>query len=109
MKPELGGRKRRPSISGLTPRGRHLLDKYGVTEADYAVMLSSQGGRCGICKTPADDLPRALSVDHCHTSGRVRGLLCLHCNTALGLLKDSQESLQRAQRWVMTDKELGLN
>jgi hypothetical protein len=80
--------------------------KYGMTGDDYAFMYEYQQGQCGICKTPQSELKRALAVDHCHETGRVRGLLCSNCNTALGLLKDRQDLLERAARWLMTEEEL---
>lgn len=68
----------------------HYRRKYGITGAVRDRMLSEQGGVCKICKRAPD--PRhggsRLHVDHCHTTGRVRGLLCSPCNTALGLLRE---------------------
>jgi hypothetical protein len=43
---------------------------------------------------------KRFAVDHCHTSGKIRGLLCTNCNTAIGLLKDDPNALQRAIDWV---------
>lgn len=103
MAPQSGepqGKKRRYAGPKLTPKD-HRVRKYGMTAADYAFMLEFQQGQCGICKTHQSELPRALAVDHCHQTGRVRGLLCSKCNTALGLLKDSPEFIERAGRWIM--------
>lgn len=61
---------------------------YGITLAQYKEMLAAQGAACAICK--AQSFPnRLLSVDHCHSTGRVRGLLCIKCNTALGHAGDN--------------------
>ena len=54
--------------------------KYGLSSSEYQDLVKSQGGLCAICKT--DTLK--LHVDHCHTTGKVRGLLCSGCNTAVG-------------------------
>lgn len=70
-------------------------------------MLDFQDGKCGVCRKPENG--KALAVDHCHETGRVRGLLCSKCNTAIGLLKDSRELLQRAERWVMEPADIGLD
>lgn len=91
---------------GVTPAGRKRRKKYGLRESDYAFMLEFQKNSCGICQTHQSALSRSLVVDHCHQTGRIRGLLCSNCNTALGLLKDSRQSIARAWRWVMTDQDL---
>lgn len=59
--------------------------KYGVSAKDIEQMKLTQGGACAICKV----VPKKLRVDHDHSSGKVRDLLCNTCNLALGLLKDS--------------------
>lgn len=68
-----------------------LQRNYGITSSDYERMLKAQGGTCGLCKSP--DPKRAgqnyFSVDHCHKTGKVRGLLCTNCNTLIGLLEKS--------------------
>lgn len=64
---------------------------YGIKPAEYRAMYEAQGGRCAICR---DDSP--LAVDHCHTTGEVRGLLCALCNRALGLMRDNPENLSAA-------------
>lgn len=69
---------------------RHLIGKYGLTSADKAQLHKTQGEACAICRESV-----ALSeihVDHCHSTGKVRGLLCSSCNKALGLLKDNPTS-----------------
>ncbi len=64
------------------------LKSLGLSMDDYSRMLTDQGHRCAICGTHADELDRRLAIDHCHKTGRVRGLLCNLCNTALGMFKD---------------------
>jgi len=73
----------------------------GVTDEDYWKLYHGQGGRCGICRSRLySKRYKRFAVDHCHTSGRIRGLLCTNCNTAIGLLKDDPTALQRAIDWV---------
>lgn len=73
---------------------RTLIDKYGITLVQYHELLKEQGGKCKICgKEPKK---RRLAVDHCHENGHVRGLLCGHCNTALGGFRDKPGNLVRA-------------
>lgn len=72
------------------------LKQYGLTEEDYQGMLSKQNFSCAICEN-ADE---PLRVDHCHTTGKVRGLLCHRCNTGLGLFKDNVRNLETAIRYL---------
>lgn len=71
-----------------------LWQKYGLTAQDYDALFEKQGRACAICKQMPERY--RLHVDHCHETGRVRGLLCVACNTALGLFKDSVSRLQAA-------------
>lgn len=78
-------------------RERHLIRKYGVTLAAYDAMLQLQNGRCAICNAPeSDQFKEVFHVDHCHSTGRVRGLLCRGCNHILGTVKDNPAILRRA-------------
>jgi len=71
---------------------------YGITLDDYDRMLTSQNNRCAICNSTATGRKgtKYLSVDHCHATGKVRGLLCNHCNTGIGSMKDDIELLDKA-------------
>lgn len=60
---------------------------YGISPEEYQILLIAQNGVCAICSKKTDNGKR-LSVDHSHTSGKVRGLLCSKCNFAVGLLND---------------------
>lgn len=76
--------------------------KFGISRGDYFTLLASQGGRCAICRTGKSGSSQAytLSVDHCHRTGKVRGLLCFRCNMGIGYLKDNQETLQAAIEYL---------
>jgi hypothetical protein len=71
------------------------LRRYGITPEDFDRMKDEQGGVCAACGQPETGRnqhgPLPLAVDHCHATGVVRGLLCMRCNRALGLLGDSAE------------------
>lgn len=69
---------------------------YGLTPDDYNQMLEEQNFSCALCTRHASEFKRALFVDHDHTTGVVRGLLCAKCNLGLGNLGDSIEGLERA-------------
>ena len=76
-----------------------LRTKYGLTPEQYSEMLAAQNGVCAICREPppADIL---LSVDHCHRTSHVRGLLCKPCNLAIGNMKDDAARLRAAANYV---------
>lgn len=77
----------------------NLRQKYGITVEQFNNLLAQQQGVCAICKKPEIDNKR-LSVDHCHKTKTIRGLLCSACNGGLGLFKDDCYSLQQAIEYV---------
>jgi hypothetical protein len=62
---------------------------YGMTAAEFDTMICEQAGRCAACDDPFGQGTHDTHVDHCHTTGRIRGLLCHRCNKALGNVRDS--------------------
>ena len=74
---------------------RRKLRKYGFTEESYSILLGSQNNLCAICKGPNNN-GRDWHVDHDHTTGKTRGILCHHCNLLLGNAKDSIKTLENA-------------
>lgn len=76
---------------------------YGLTEQEYQALHVAQAGKCAICGVPESELKRGLHVDHCHTTGRVRGLLCDRCNVALGMFGDDAARMQRAALYLTAD------
>lgn len=80
----------------------HYKNRYGITEEQYQAMLVAQNFVCAICKEPETakehrtDNVRKLAVDHCHTTKRVRGLLCKKCNHGIGLFSDNTMKLFNA-------------
>jgi hypothetical protein len=67
----------------------HLQRYYGITLNQFEELLEKQDNCCAICGVNEDSAPRKrLSVDHCHDTGKIRGLLCDRCNLALGMLGD---------------------
>ena len=73
-----------------------------IPSAKYNELLNKQNNKCAICGIEGGENNRGdkLAVDHCHSSGKIRGLLCHKCNTALGLLKDSKENLHSAINYL---------
>lgn len=83
---------------------RKLAEKYGLTLSEYELLLTQQQFVCAICKQPEWRKTGNLSVDHCHDTNTVRGLLCGDCNTALGLMHDSEIILQSALAYISHHK-----
>jgi hypothetical protein len=79
-------------------RERSYRKLYGIGIVDYDRMLAEQGGKCAICDSP-EALPgkadRFFSVDHCHNTGKVRGLLCVACNHLLGRFEKHEQAISR--------------
>jgi hypothetical protein len=70
-----------------------LLRVYKMTLEDYENLFKAQNGLCAVCQQPSK---KKLNVDHCHTTGKVRGLLCWNCNIGIGKFKDNTNVLQNA-------------
>lgn len=79
-------------------KGRH--QNYGLSDSDYMSLAIAQGFRCAICEKSEEQLGRPLFVDHDHSTGAVRGLLCSLCNTGIGSLGDSADILSRAAEYL---------
>lgn len=89
----------RNSPEAKDARRNQLLQKnFGITLEKYREMLSLQNGLCAIC-FGTEEL-RMLAVDHCHKTGKIRGLLCRYCNQALGIMKDDVERMLRAVEYL---------
>ena len=97
----------KPCANAATPstRDRKLRSKYGIGIAEYDAMLVAQQGRCRICGTTNPKTKRGefFAVDHCHTTGRVRGLLCVPCNLLIGYAKEDPEILRSAIAYLNDD------
>jgi hypothetical protein len=76
------------------------LYRYGVTVEEYNVIFEIQKGRCKICGIHNLESYRPLVVDHNHTTGKFRGLLCSQCNQGIGLLQDSYELCDKASAYL---------
>lgn len=77
-----------------------LTRKYGISLDEYDRMLEEQGNECAVCDRTPEDNGRRLAVDHNHSTGEVRGLLCDQCNVALGKLQDSPALLRNALAYL---------
>ena len=81
-------------------KNTHLQRQFGITLAEYSQMVADRSNKCDICGQQETQMRggkvKALAVDHNHTTGAVRGLLCSDCNTALGKFRDSEDILSSA-------------
>jgi len=76
-----------------------LLKKYGLSQQEFSDMKQSQNGKCAICQCVLID-GKMTCVDHCHMTGKIRGILCTNCNVALGHFKDSIPLMESAIQYL---------
>ena len=85
-------------------RDQNFRKNFGITLVQYQAMSDNQGGVCATCKRPERRTRGGkvtwMAVDHCHSTGAVRGLLCSSCNQAIGLMKDDPEILRAAADYL---------
>lgn len=93
----------------LNVKSADLKRCFGITLKDYEDMLEGQDSKCKICKKPETSIIKgkliALAVDHCHDTGKVRGLLCSRCNQGLGNFKDNIETMTVAIQYLKDSRE----
>lgn len=77
-----------------------LKEKYGISLENYNEMLMAQKECCKICNRHQSLFTRSLNVDHCHKTGKVRGLLCKDCNLLLGKVRDDVSVLKEAIKYL---------
>ena len=101
--------KQKTRWSSRTPAKRleqHLKYKYGVTHAEFKKAWDDQKGRCVICESDLPDLMtydnrrRGYAIDHNHETGDFRGILCLKCNSLLGMASESVDVLKSAIKYL---------
>lgn len=98
-------------LNPSSTRSQQIKTCFGITQEQYLAMLAQQNNSCACCGDSFDSIPpvviqktgkpRAPHIDHCHTTGKVRGILCNGCNTGLGLFKDSPKRLQLAAQYLL--------
>ncbi len=104
--------KQKRTLQGQRRRERAWVDdryrnKFGMSIQEYENLFEKQGGHCAICREAEvlvrkNGVVKRLAVDHCHATGRVRGLLCLSCNHILGNAKDNIRVLEDAIEYLKT-------
>lgn len=91
-------------------RKRTRLRRYGLTQEQFDALWADQAGGCAICEQALLDIDdyesgnsrpaNACCIDHCHTTGKIRGLLCIPCNLMLGYAKDSTDTLAKGIKYL---------
>lgn len=82
-------------------RDKELQKHYGITLEQRNNILESQGGVCAICSAEDDLTGKEFSIDHCHVTGVIRGILCSLCNTGIGMLGDNAKSVKKALDYLI--------
>jgi hypothetical protein len=94
-------RRAKYTLNRKEARNKKLIKKFGITSFEYDELLKIQKGVCAICGSDkAGGRWKRFPVDHDHTTGRVRGLLCTRCNRCLGLFKDDINILKAALTYL---------
>lgn len=100
-------RARRIELNPILESDRNIKRKYGLTRQDYNEKLKAQNFVCAICEKPETSLdgrtnkPKLLAVDHNHSTGEIRDLLCWHCNTVLGKINENLELLDKMRKYLI--------
>ncbi|AXP07754.1 putative endonuclease 7 superfamily protein [Sinorhizobium phage phiM6] len=81
---------------------KHRVKSYGITLEEYEELLKVQDYKCAVCEKESTEV---LNIDHCHSSGKIRGLLCRNCNTALGHAKDDVSILEKLITYLKKNNE----
>lgn len=97
-------RLRNPELAFERARNKEYRKKYGITLEDYDTMLAKQNNVCAICQQPCAT-GMNLAVDHDHSTGKVRALLCKNCNTAIGLLGEDTDRMAKAIEYIQSHSE----
>jgi Recombination endonuclease VII len=89
----------------MNPR-RKILNNYKMTVQEYENVLKLQNYKCAICPKKMSELNKHLAVDHCHKTGKIRGLLCRKCNSGLGFFKDDPILVEKALKYLCEEQDI---
>jgi hypothetical protein len=101
-------REENPEKSFKTDSNKHLFRKFGITLDEYNIKLAAQGGVCKICKKDESFVSRGrktrLAVDHCHNTGKIRGILCFRCNTSIAHFEQNPALLKSVKDYLWLNR-----
>lgn len=89
-----------PELMKKKDRKNSLKRFWNMTLEEFESLKKKQGGTCALCPKTESNPHKSLCIDHCHTTGKIRGLLCDNHNRALGLFKDSVVDLEKAIKYL---------
>lgn len=94
-------------------KDKYLQKTYGISLEEATAVLSKQDGKCPVCGNSIELFAKmwmgGAAVDHDHSTGKIRGILCHGCNVAIGLLKDNENALSNAQGYLSRAKSAGIS
>ena len=93
-------RRKRYHANKIPNVDQGLRYRYGIDLVQYEEMLKEQGDRCAICRNHKSKFRKRMHVDHCHDSKKVRGILCIRCNRAIGLLMHNHQFALSAAKYL---------
>ena len=101
--------KKRHAADPTLKRRAMLKSKYRLTPDEWQSMFERQGCKCAICGSDQPNAKAGWNTDHCHKTGRVRFILCAHCNRGLGAFKDNPEIMRKAADMIeaINDRPVG--
>jgi len=79
---------------------RRLKKEYGISFEEYMNIIERQSGVCAICGKTPFQISGKMCLDHCHKTGKIRGVLCTLCNTGIGMFNDSEDNLKEAINYL---------
>lgn len=104
--------RRDPTTNSLYACRSNLKRKYGMTIREYEEILCRQNQRCAICgrnengRAYKHGQPKRFCLDHNHTTGKIRGLLCSTCNRVVGIIETRSDLLERAKNYIVEHQEI---
>ena len=88
-------------------RNKYYKRVFGITEDEFRAMVKRQKNSCAVCKEPIDMEDKySFNIDHCHDTGKVRGILCSKCNRGIGFFNNSEQRLLSAARYLLNPNPL---
>jgi hypothetical protein len=98
--------KKRKDQKRINSKNSDLMRRYNITLEQYNDLLFKQNSTCLICHKHRNELNKDLVVDHCHETGKIRGLLCNMCNTSLGFIKEDFQSAINLAKYIQIHKDV---
>jgi len=99
-------REKNPERAAQVSASSRLLRRYGITLLDKRRMMEAQGGACALCRRPLPSQLFNCVIDHCHKTGRIRGVICRSCNVALARFGDDASAINKLIQYLLPEQAL---